>query len=84
MTADDARWQRKCRRVYALLGAAHITDREARLRLFRWILSDDTVSSTNDLSMQDLDGIADTLWHWQQLGELEARAREVSSGEARP
>lgn len=75
-TPDDRVWQRKCRRVFALLKEAGISEREDRLNLFRWILSDPTISSTNDLNIHDLNGIGDTLAHWQYLGELKTRARE--------
>lgn len=67
------------RKVYALLGAAHISERADKLRLFRWILHDPSIMSTNDLNQAELEGIAATLAGWQRQGELESRAREASS-----
>jgi hypothetical protein len=61
--------------VFALLREARITDRRDRLNLFRWILDDPSVMSTNDLNEHEIQGIADTLRNWQREGELEAQAR---------
>jgi hypothetical protein len=64
------------RKVFALLGAAHVTDRGERLRLLRWMLHDPTIASTNDLGEHELRAVADTLAYWQSLNELESRCRE--------
>ena len=69
-------WQRRSRQVFALLREAGISEREERLNLFRWIVSDQTVSSTNDLNVHDLKGIAQTLAYWKAKGELVQRAHE--------
>ena len=75
---EDARWRRRCRHVYALLRKAEITDREARLNVFRWIIHDPTISSTNDLSLRDLNVIVDVLEQWKHHGELLTQAHEHS------
>jgi hypothetical protein len=64
------------RKVFALLGQAHVTEREERLNLLRWILHDPTVTSTNDLGEHELRMVADVLAYWQSLGELESRSRQ--------
>jgi hypothetical protein len=76
MAGLDPTWQRRCRKVFALLKLAHVTEREERLNLFRWILHDPTVTSTNDLSAEELQMVADVLGYWQSLGELESRSRQ--------
>lgn len=73
---SDVIWQARCRRVFALLRDAKIADREERLNLFRWILHDPTVTSTNDLDTRDLEAIMNLLAHWQRNGELEINARQ--------
>lgn len=73
MTVQE--WDRQSRRVFALLREAKIKERAERLNLFRWILADPTITSTNDLALFDLRTIADTLSSWQRAGELEAQAR---------
>jgi hypothetical protein len=64
------------RHVFALLREARVEDRQERLNLFRWILHDPSIMSTNDLNETELDVIANMLKTWQKQGELEARARE--------
>lgn len=81
MMTDDARWERRCRHVFALLREAGITEREPRLNLFRWIVADPTISSTNDLNERELVLIADMLTTWKRAGELESNAREHARGE---
>jgi hypothetical protein len=76
MADQTLAWQRRTRHVFALLREARITDRQQRLNLFRWILHDPSVMSTNDLNETELDVIATTLKTWQRQGELEAQARE--------
>ena len=79
MTTPDEQeylWQRRSRRVYALLREAKITDREARLNLFRWIVHDPTISSTNDLSHLEMGLIIEVLETWKRDKELVQRAHE--------
>jgi hypothetical protein len=64
------------RKVFALLGAAHVTNREERLNLLRWMLHDPSVTSTNDLGEYELKLVADLLEKWQRDGELEFQARQ--------
>jgi hypothetical protein len=64
------------RKVFALLGAARVTNRDERLNLMRWILHDPSVMSTNDLSEPEIKMVADLLEKWQRDGELEAQARQ--------
>lgn len=65
------------RKVFALLGAAKVTERRDRLNLYQWIMHDPSVMSTDDLNQIELDVVANTLEHWQRNGELEVRAREA-------
>jgi hypothetical protein len=67
---------RLVRRVFALLHEARVEDRRERVNLYRWILHDPSVMSTNDLNVTELETIANLLTTWQKQGELEARARE--------
>ena len=79
MTTDDEReylWQRRSRHVFALLREAGISEREQRLNLFRWIVADPTISSTNDLSEPELAMIADLLDKWKRQNELVERTHE--------
>ena len=73
---EDWLWQRRCKHVFALLREAGITDREQRLNVFRWIVHDATVSSTNDLALLHLNMIADLLTKWKRDGELVERVHE--------
>lgn len=68
------------RKLYALLGAAGVKDREDRLRIFRWVLCEDSINSTDDLSPIQMRAIVDVLDHWQRHGELACRAREITCG----
>lgn len=63
------------RRMFALMGEARITDRGDRFDLYRWMISDPRVYSTNDLDETEIRTIADTLEYWKRNGELEVRAR---------
>lgn len=63
--------------VFALLGDARISDRGERLSLYRWILHDPSVMSTNDLDETDLETIIHTLGAWQRQGEIEAKSRQA-------
>jgi len=65
------------RRTFALVRDARITDRDDRLNLFRWILQDPSVMSTNDLNENELDVINRVLGYWQKNGEIEARSRQA-------
>jgi hypothetical protein len=71
---------RLIRHVFALLNEAKITDRRERLNLYRWILHDPSVNSTNDLNETELDVIATMLKTWKRQGELESQAREHAGG----
>jgi hypothetical protein len=66
--------------VFALLREAHVTEREERLTLYRWILADPSVNSTNDLGEYELKLVADLLEKWQREGELEFQARQHTGG----
>lgn len=76
----------KVRHVYALLRDARVLDRTDKLSLFRWILHDPSVMSTNDLGESDLDVIINCLSYWQRNDELVDNTRnavkEWNSGEA--
>lgn len=65
------------RHVFALLRDAHITEREDRLNLFRWIMQDPRVMSTNDLDENELDVVVRVLSYWQRNEEIEGRARQA-------
>jgi hypothetical protein len=67
--------ERLIRRLFALLGEARITERRARLNLYRWFCHDLTVTSTDNLDERELRGLADLLEDWKRRGELEAQAR---------
>ena len=73
MVTDDV-WQKRCRRLFALLREAKVTDREDRLNLFRWAVSDPTISSTNDLDYHSLNVVVQMLEYWQREGELVEQA----------
>lgn len=75
MAPDAPAWLVK--KVFALLGQAKVTERADRLKLYRWIMHDPSVTSTDDLDQMELDTIAKTLEYWQRNGELESRARAV-------
>lgn len=64
------------RRTFALLRDARMGERKDRINLFRWILQDPCVGSTNDLDELELQVIVNVLSTWQQQGELEFKARE--------
>ena len=61
--------------MFALLGQSRITEKRDRLQLYRWMISDPRVTSTNDLNENEIRMIADTLAYWQRNGELESRCR---------
>jgi hypothetical protein len=63
------------RRTFALLRDAGISDRNDRLNLFRWILQDPQVTSTNDLDENELDVVVRVLSYWQKNEELISRSR---------
>jgi hypothetical protein len=78
MSYDDREWDRASRRLFALLREARLSagdKREARLTLYRWFFSDDTLASTNDLSLNDLKALNDTLAYWKREGRLESEVR---------
>jgi hypothetical protein len=68
--------QRRVRMLFALLREAHISDRKERLNLFRWILHDPSVSSTNDLDTNEVNMIIEMLSYWKREGRLETEARQ--------
>lgn len=65
------------RRTFALLRDAGISDRDDRLNLFRWVLQDPSVMSTNDLGENELDVVVRVLSYWQRNEELISRSREA-------
>jgi len=78
MDAAEAAWTRASRRVFALLREAGINAREDRLNLYRWFFSDNTISSTNDLSTDALRSFADTLDYWKREKRLQEEARRYA------
>jgi len=69
--------ERLVKRTFALLREARISDRRDRIDLFRWILHDPSVSSTNDLNEAELETVVNMLSTWSRQGELESRSREA-------
>lgn len=65
------------RRTFALLRDAGVSDRDDRLNLFRWILQDPSVTSTNDLNETELDVVNRVLSYWQNNEELKSRSRQA-------
>lgn len=65
------------RRLFAILNQASMPSRDDRLLLMSWILWR-TVGSTNELHEVEIDGITQTLAHWQRQGELESRCRTAA------
>jgi hypothetical protein len=63
------------RRMFALLGQARVTGRGERIWLYRWMVSDPRIVSTNELDENEIRMIADTLAYWQRNNELESRSR---------
>jgi hypothetical protein len=66
--------QNLVRRMFALLAEARVTSKADRLDLYRWMVADPRVYSTNDLNEADIRMIADTLEHWKRNHELESRS----------
>lgn len=65
------------RHTFALLRDAGISDREDRLNLFRWVLQDPSVMSTNDLNENELDVVVRVLSYWQRNDEIVSRSRQA-------
>lgn len=63
------------KRTFALMRDAKISERDDRINLFRWILQDPSVTSTNDLNEAELDTVVRVLSYWQRNEELVSRAR---------
>ena len=63
------------RRMFALLGQAGVTEDRDRYALYRWMVADPRIGSTDNLDEHEIRTIADTLAYWQRNGELESRAR---------
>ena len=74
----DGAWNAASRRVFAFLRDARISERPDRIRLYQWFFQDDAITSTNDLSTDQLRAFGDTLFYWQSIGELESRCREYA------
>ncbi len=68
----------RTKRVFALLREAKLEDRDARLRLFSWVICRQ-ITTTNDLSHYELEAIVSCLATWQRMGELEEKVAKHSA-----
>jgi len=58
------------RQLFAILRKAGRLTRDERVRLYRWIIWRDNITSTNDLSTHELEAIVSQLRTWDQAGVL--------------
>ncbi|AYD84629.1 RecT-like ssDNA binding protein [Mycobacterium phage Paito] len=74
------------KRLFALLGDAGLSgdkDRDGRLAVYRSILDDQSISSTDDLDDPAVGKVADQLYAWQQQNELDEQIAGILSDAAR-
>jgi hypothetical protein len=55
-------------RIFAILNSVGVKDRAHRLEVFRFICWRDNITSTKDLSPEELRVVADTLSYWEKQG----------------
>jgi hypothetical protein len=75
---------RRVKYLYALLREANIPGtadeiREKRLTLFRWMVHDPTISTTNDLGFHALELVVKMLEDWRRRGELAEQVAQHSN-----
>jgi hypothetical protein len=78
MTAVPEAMMRRC---FALFGAAGVSEREDRLRIYSFITWK-PVETGNELDRNDMQAVIDILTYWQKLApdnaELKRRCRKIA------
>jgi hypothetical protein len=72
------------RRLFKLLKAADLEDREDRLIFYAGVLADreEPITSTNDLSDTEVAAISDQIFVWEKAGELNDRITDILNSAA--
>ncbi|AYD84007.1 RecT-like ssDNA annealing protein [Mycobacterium phage Grizzly] len=74
------------KRLFALLGDAGLSgdaDRDGRIAVYRSVLDNDAIGSTDDLDDPAIGKVADQLYAWQQQNELDDKIAGILSDAAR-
>ncbi|WDE67688.1 RecT-like ss DNA binding protein [Mycobacterium phage RitVan] len=74
------------KRLFALIGDAGIAgdkDRDGRIAVYRSILENQSISSTDDLDDPAVGKVADQLYAWQQQNELDDQIADILADAAR-
>ena len=65
------------RRLFKLLGASEVHEREDRLIIYRFIVGRNNVNSTDDLNDVEVAKVCDQLYTWQQQDQLDQQITDI-------